>query len=273
MDRQSGTMVRAGHPRHAGAALRCSLVGLLLLGMWPRASAAETVDQAYRAALKHYYGGRFAAAARGLERLVALPTRHEELYYNLGCTYYRLGKLGPAIYNFERALEVDGDFEDARYNLAVARKAAASQVKDVLKGAGATPWWIQVVGVLHASSWWVLFLVLWWSLLAGIFLLRFLPHGAGRAGVIAGNSFVALLCLSCALLLAGRLHLARGVRQAVVLADSVSAREGPDGAARSLFKVHAGLKVRLRGESSGWLRVRLANGLEGWLPGRELGRL
>lgn len=39
------------------------------------------------------------------------------LYYNLGNTYYRMGKLGKAVVSYERALALDPSLTDARTNL------------------------------------------------------------------------------------------------------------------------------------------------------------
>lgn len=43
-----------------------------------------------------------------------------ELYYNLGDAYYREGKLGYAILNYERALKLSPGDDDIRHNLALA---------------------------------------------------------------------------------------------------------------------------------------------------------
>lgn len=39
------------------------------------------------------------------------------------------------------------------------------------------------------------------------------------------------------------------------------------------FQVHAGLRVRLLERDQDWLRVRLTNGLEGWVRAQDVGRL
>jgi uncharacterized protein YgiM (DUF1202 family) len=59
----------------------------------------------------------------------------------------------------------------------------------------------------------------------------------------------------------------------VVLPDAASVKEGADTNYRTVFAVHAGLRVRIQERDQGWVRVRLANGLEGWLPETEVGRI
>lgn len=250
-----------------------TLLVIVALSMGAQTARAETVEQAYAGALKSYYAGNYKAAVQALERLVALPLHHEELFYDLGCAYFRLGRLGPAIYNYERALALDAGFEDARYNLELARELAGQRVKDVLKGVGGEAWWMSLVKLLSPGGWWIVFLLCWWLTLGLVLLVRSMGSGPARAGLVATNSFVALLALLAGLLLAGRIYATGNVREGVVLPDKVAVHEGPDATARSTFKLHAGLKVRVRAESSGWVRIRLTNGLEGWIKRADLGML
>ena len=68
-------------------------------------------------------------------------------------------------------------------------------------------------------------------------------------------------------LLVGRAQLDR-VPFGVVLPDAVAVKEGADANYRTSFDVHAGLRVRLVERDQDWLRIRLANGLEGWVRAR-----
>ncbi|MBW2736002.1 MAG: SH3 domain-containing protein [Deltaproteobacteria bacterium] len=247
------------------------LFGSLLVAAAP--VHAETVDQAYQGALGAYYKGDYAGAAEGLERLEALPLRHAALYYNLGCAYFRLGQLGRAIYNFERALALEPSSVDAAHNLEVVRRIVGRKVKDVLKGVQQQSLVDSWLRGMESGGWWTLFLVLWWSMFAMLFALRFVKAGPARAGVIAVNSFVALLAFVAALFLAGRIHLDRATHDGILLPERVEVREGPTPSARSTFKLHAGHRVRLEGESAGWVRIRLPNGLEGWVKRQDVGVL
>lgn len=251
----------------------CTALAAGLLLVCCRTANAETVQQGYQRGLKAYYAGHHAEAVRAFERIVALPLRHEQLFYNLGCAYYRLGKLGPAIYNFERALELDPSLDDARYNLDIARAKARSRVKDVVKGAGSPAWWVRTARALTPATEWTVFLVLWWTALGLLLALRYVAPGPLRAGLIAANAFAWLLVLCSGALLAARIYLANVARDGIILPDRIAVREGPDPQARASFKLHAGMRVRLRGDSGDWTRIRLPNGLEGWVRRGQLGRL
>jgi SH3-like domain-containing protein len=73
-------------------------------------------------------------------------------------------------------------------------------------------------------------------------------------------------------LLAGRAHLDR-VPFGVLLPDAVAVKEGADVNYRTSFEAHAGLRVRIVEQDGDWTRIRLGNGLEGWVRGQDLGRL
>jgi tetratricopeptide (TPR) repeat protein len=244
-----------------------------LCALSPARASAETVDQAYAAALKHHYAGRYRDAVAGFQRVLAIPVENADLRYNLGCAYFRLGDYGRAVYHFERALQLDPDAEDAAFNLKTVRALLASKVKDELKGALVDPFWMRAVGVMSVGSWGALFLVVWWLTFGILFLLRFIAPGPARSGLVAGNSFVALVALLCGLMLAGRVYHDRRVESAIVLPDTLAVREGPDPSTKTSFRLHAGLKVRVQGREGRWMRIRLPNGLEGWVPTRDVGVL
>jgi hypothetical protein len=244
-----------------------------LVGLCPARASAETVDQAYSAALKHYYGGRYKEAVAGFQRVLAIPVENTDLHYNLGCAYFRLGEHGRAVYHFERALHLDPDAEDAAFNLQTVRALLAGKVKDELKGAMVDPFWMRAVRVMSAGGWGGLFLVLWWLTFAILFLLRFMSPGPARSGLVAANSFVALLALLCGLMLAGRVFHDHRVESGIVLPDTLAVREGPDPSTKTSFRLHAGLKVRVQAREGRWMRIRLPNGLEGWVARRDVGVL
>jgi tetratricopeptide (TPR) repeat protein len=272
---QEGATTRVKDPLVLVLLLALAWTLLGLPGLVSRGWAEETtIDQVYAKALKDYYAGRYQGAIAGLERLLAIPLHHQDLYYNLGCAYYRAGKLGPAIYSFERTLALEPSAEDAQFNLRTARSMAAQKVKDDLQGASDEPWWVRLVNLFTLKTWMVLFLLSWW-LVCGIFvLLRYIRPGPSRAALVASNSFMGLIALTCGAMLGLSIYLSEVIVTAVVLPDKMAVHEGPGQETKVTFKVHAGLKVRIQEQqASGWVRIRLANGLEGWVPAQEIGRL
>jgi SH3-like domain-containing protein len=88
----------------------------------------------------------------------------------------------------------------------------------------------------------------------------------------AGAAVLGAAALLTGALLFGRARLDR-LPFGVVLPDAVAVKDGADDNYRTTFEVHAGLRVRLIEHDQDWVRVRLGNGLEGWVRGQDLGRL
>lgn len=228
-------------------------------------------------AQKAYDEQRWVDAVDAYERLVAGGLHHEDVYYNLGNAYVqayrqgapeaRAGKLGRAILAYERALAVDPGFDDARFNLQVARELVAARLgQDKVKDAVREPLWIRAVHWLRLSTLTWIFLGLDLVFFGVLIAVRFIPDGLTRTGLVAGNLFAGAAGLCVGVLLAGRIWFVENVRLSVVVADEVVMRHGPTDTSREMPRLHAGHRVIVLDEAEGWYRIRLVNKVEGYVP-------
>ena len=235
-------------------------------------TVAGGADEAFQRANQDYFGGDFSSAAAGYRRVLDLGVAGADVYYNLGNAELRAGRVGPAIWSYERALQLAPGDEDIVWNLAAARRQAETRFRDRLGGASAEPWWTRAVNATGGGAVPAAFIFVY----AGVFLallLRRVSRGMARAALGAAAGLLGVAALALGLLLAGRAVQHRVVRRAIVLPDEISVAEGPDERARASFQVHGGLEVRLVDRDDAWVRVRLPNGLEGWVRDRDVGRL
>jgi tetratricopeptide (TPR) repeat protein len=201
--------------------------------------------------------GDFEVAIQQYERELSRGVNHETVYYNLGNAYFRTGQMGRAIYNYERALRLQPALDDARYNLQVAREVVAESHRDRLKGAEADPVWIRLVTHYDIGELSVGVLALNLLFFVMLLVLRFLAIGIRRTILIVMSLFSAL-ALVCVLALFG---------------DQAVLREGTDEGFAERGQLHAGLRVRVIETKAGWYRVRLSNGVEGWVQKPHVGSL
>jgi tetratricopeptide (TPR) repeat protein len=245
-------------------------VALACLAFAPFARA-DLLDQAWKLGNEANLRGDYAGAAAAYEQLDRQHVVSADLYYNLGVTYFRQGKLGKAIWSFERALVVSPDDEDARFNLLQARKLADQRAHDKLEGAEREPLWSRIVTFVSPSTQGVVFCVLYLGCFALLFIRRRTADDS-RVAVTAGAAILGTGALLAGLLVVGRMSLDR-IPFAVVLPDTVSVKEAADNNFRTSFQVHGGLRVRILEREQDWARVRLANGLEGFVHAEDVGPL
>jgi hypothetical protein len=247
-------------------------------------AGAAHAQHSYASANEAYKKGDHAGAIRQYEALVTAGVTHEDLFYNLGNAYFRAGQLGRAIFNYERALRLDPGFEDARYNLHLARSAVAARVEDRIEGAEGQKWRdfadgtfetavLRGADVLTVGTVAVLFLVFNVLFFAGLIAMRFLGAGFARTTIRVTNGFTGVALLLVTLLLVGHIYFLEKVNIGVVLPDALHLREGADRQSAERGVVHAGLRVRILRRDLGWIKVRLANGVEGWVERAAIGEL
>lgn len=257
-------------------ALRLAVLAVAACAASPALAQGELAaskDAVFRRGNEAYFAGRYQEAIDAYEQVIALGGRSEDVFYNLGNAYLKAGQVGPAIYSYERALELDPGQEDVLFNLKAAREAARKVGEDRLVGAEGTPMWQRLVQPFTLAFLGWLFLGLYVAVFAVLIAIHFVQPGFLRVGLWASFAFLAIGTTLAASLLGARLYLADRVEQAIVLPDAVQVKEGPDPNYQALFTVHAGLRVRVTEKDQDWVRVRLANGLEGWVHERDLGRL
>ena len=241
---------------------------------------ADRLDEAWRRGNEAYLHGDYAGAVAAYEEVNRQGAASADVAFNLGDAYFHKGALGPSIWSFERALALDPNDDDARYNLDKARKVAARRARDREAGAAGPagsegedkdPLWMRVVGGVAPSTATWSFVVLYLGFFAALIARRG-ARSEWRPALNAGASVLAAGALLTGALLAGRVHLDR-IPFGVLLPDQVAVKEGADTSYRTSFDAHAGVRVRIVDHDQDWLRVRLANGLEGWVRSQDLGRI
>jgi tetratricopeptide (TPR) repeat protein len=232
---------------------------------------ADRLDETWRRGNEAYLHGDYAGAVTAYEELDRRGIVSGDLYFNLGDAYFRKGALGPAIWSFERAVTLDPGDEDARFNLDQARKLAASRAQDRVTGEQHEPAWIRAVTSIGPSLLTWLFLALYVGAFVALYARRRAREDL-RPTLGAITAVLAAGALLTGALLYGRAQLDR-TPFGVVLPDAVSVKEGADPNYRTSFDVHAGLRVRIVERDQDWLRIRLGNGLEGWVRAGDVGKL
>jgi tetratricopeptide (TPR) repeat protein len=250
---------------------RLALVLVLASAAVGRPARADRLEEAWKRGNDAYLHGDYDAAVAAYEELDRQDVVSPDLFFNLGDAYFKKGALGPAIWAFERAAALDPDDDDVRFNLDQSRKLAARQAHDKIEGEDHDPLWIRAVTALSPSTETWIFLALYLGFFA-LLLVRRRASDDARPALAAGAAILAGLALLAGGAVAGRAVLER-VPFGVVLPDALAVKEGADVNYKTGFQVHAGLRVRLLERDQDWLRIRLANGLEGWVRSRDVGRL
>jgi tetratricopeptide (TPR) repeat protein len=258
-------------------AMACSSCGTVCAAPPSDLDVLQRAESAYDRGIAALASGDDAArpafaesAAAYAELAEARGVRNAALLANLGNAYTLAGDSGRAVLAYRRAMIIDPGNAAARAGLEFARTRVATAVDP-----SARPWdwvsgWKRVVSATSLLASGALAWALGWITLA--------LHRLGRGGALSARSGATAVVLS--IVTAGLVLSDRAVSQrwpeAVVMADGVIGRKGPGGAAYAPSfdaPLAAGLELTLLEDRGQWLRVRLADGRETWVPASSVERV
>jgi tetratricopeptide (TPR) repeat protein len=231
----------------------------LLLGAAPPPPSTAEADTA---ALR----GDWSGASKAYAAALSAGSESADLEYDLGTAAAQAGEVGEATLHLERALKLSPWDGDARANLERLRERRIDKVAARELGEG--PLERLLAGLPVAGLSWAF--VFSWSMGFAMLALAVLGRLDRRKGSF-GAALIAIGLACGALWLAGSHQ--RSVPYAVVVAKSASVRTGPASDLPASFEVHEGLKVIVQAQAGDYYRVRLANGLEGYLKSEEIERI
>jgi len=215
---------------------------------------------------ENYAAGHFQEAVNNYETLVRSGEWSANLFYDLGNAYFRVGDLGRAILNYERALALDRHHPEADANLRI--------VRDEARALEMQPSWPERYfrfGSLNQYS--VVAAVAFWL---GMFCIFRLIFGRRHSAAI-----ITLSILSFSTFVIGAFAIYKlengnnGRALAIVTGTGVEARFATADSANSVLALPAGSEIKILSTRGDWIYAALPNNLRGWLPAKsaELVRL
>ena len=216
-----------------------------------------------------YQSGNFAQAAQLYQQLVTDGYESPTLYYNLGNSYYRLGKIGYAILNYERAAKLAPGDEDITHNLALANSRIVDKT-DNIPPFLLFRWWESLLAFFTISGRTFIAYLFYFLVLLSIALFFFTKSPfRQKLSLYSAAGFIFLLIIASTLL-AIRMNRELNYKNGVVIEQAVTAKLSPDDKSTDAFVLHEGIKVRLEDKVNDWVRIRLKDGKVGWLPEKDL---
>lgn len=211
-----------------------------------------------------YRKGDYQAAVDAYESILRSKKESPELYFNLGNAYYKMHRVAPAIYHYEKALLLHPDDRDIRENLEFARKLAIDDIRAVPK-VGFAKMTSDLAGWFHYDSW-------AWIAVGGafVFLLLFIGYYFSSASLRKRLFFVGMFAslfvigVACASAAFGR-SVYRHDRPAIVFQEVAEVKAEPKADAQDAFVLHEGTKVHVLEELEGWKKIELPDESTGWI--------
>lgn len=250
-----------------------TIIAILTLSAWiatAQDASRSDVASIWDNAVSAYSRSDYDAALDGFSAIAGQGYASAELYYNIANCYFKKGHfLGKSILYYEKALKEDPSFEDAAYNLAMARQYTVDKIDSVPEFILAT-WFKSFRDCLSSNAWAWISLGLLSAVAVLLLLFRFAASLPLRKASFS-LAIAAFLMASLAFAFAWNLrNMAVGETHAIVMNPVASAKSSPGSSDQSLFILHEGTKVGIVDGLGEWYRIELSDGRQGWMEKRYL---
>lgn len=241
--------------------MRLAVLALLLLTMasvvW---ATPEAASEAYKDGNRLYENGDYRASIEAYQKVLELEWTAPELEYNLGNAYLKNGQLGFAVLHYRRALKLNPRYGNAQANLEHARSLTQDVVSE--DGTNRMEWLSTLRLGLQATA--VLSVLFFLSMIA-LAILRLRPLREKFWALVLQNmcGVVALLFLAGFIFEWSQAH---DDSEGVLTVEETTVRTGPGDTHTISFKLHEGTEMELLREASGWVEIKISDGLQGWVP-------
>lgn len=229
------------------------------------ANESDEVSKAFANANDLYKKENYEAAAAKYEFINSnLKVESAELYFNLGNCYYKLDKIAPAIYNFEKALLFNPNDETIKTNLEFAQKKAIDDIK-VVPEVGISKAIYAFVGTWHYDSW------AWAAVIMSLlFLLTFLGYYFGNTTLIKRIFFTGMFVFLVGIIIAVSAAFLQKqndvkTKPAIVFSSAVNVKAEPKNTSEDVLVLHEGTKVFVLETLDNWKKIQLTDKTQGWI--------
>lgn len=246
-----------------------SLVVLLLTVCFSLSAHAVEVDRnaQFDQANQHYEAEEYEKALKIYQDL-SESALAKEVFYNLGNTQFRMGKLGAASLAYRRAVLLDPGMIEAKQNLTLLNRKLGSlqfEITGIEK----------YVSNLRTSTWKIIALLGVWALIIGVSALLILKprqpwNGVVLALTICGPIIAILASISVYFMQRGNLDPSQ---LAIVVGDEVLALSGPFPDAQGVTAIPPGSEVRIRADREKWFFVYIPGESAGWVKNEDIAPL
>jgi tetratricopeptide (TPR) repeat protein len=218
---------------------------------------------------KWYQEGEYSRAIEVYKEIESKNIESADLYFNLGNCYYKMNKVAPSIYYFEKALKVDPTHKDAAFNLAFAKRMSIDAIEELPKT------FLQklsesVIQKLPFDSWAIIAVIA--SFLVALLFLMYYFSGSSKKKLFYFNmalfSFVILVVT--VVFAYSSYDIAQKNRPAIIFAEKTEVKNAPSMKSEDAFELHEGTKVQILDELDGWKKIKITDGKIGWIYEKDL---
>ncbi len=221
---------------------------------------------------ERYKEGKYQEAIENWMKILDGGEHSANLYFNLANANYKLNNVGPSIYYYEKALQLDPTDNDIQTNLAFAENARIDDIEPLPRTIFSK--WHAMVSGLFSINGWATTAVSCSMVFVLLFLLYYFAFSERRKRLLFASSMIFLGLLLASLAMAFQVHgESQNDKPAIIFAESTEVKSEPSMGSDAAFVLNEGTKVQILDIDDNWVRIQIIDGKDGWIPTTDLKQL
>jgi len=196
-----------------------------------------------------------------------------EQFYNLGNEAFEEGDYANAVYNYEKALLLNPNFNDARHNLALTKQKLPVDIVE-LEPFFLAQWWQTFRDTLLPSGWMLVSIILLISLFVILYLRKLGSLQSKAVNQFVNNkvaiSLIGLFFLVTIFAGMSRSSSLSNAKYGIIMGEVSHLKEGPDDVSKDTKVVCPGIKVEYIDSYENWMEVLTMDKDHGWIKKEEV---
>ena len=230
---------------------------------------AQNVDSLFVQANELYRQENYTEALKAYEEIEAMDQESWALYYNIGNIHYKMNRVAPAIFYYEKALKLRPDQQDVRFNLEFANQMVLDNIEPLPRNLGQR--FMDAVILKLTYETWAKIAAGLAFLFALLFLMYHFSYSTGKKRFYFIASIITVILVTTSVFFAFRNQLyVKNNREAIIFATEAEVMNAPTTTSEAYFELHEGTKVTVLESLDNWKKIRIADGKIGWIEEKDL---
>ena len=229
-------------------------------------------EVSFKSGVELYNKGDYNEAINLFVKIINNGEHSDELYFNLGNSYYKLNDIPNSIYYFEKALKLNPNDKDILNNLTYSQNMLIDKI-DLLPSNQLSDFFNYTSDFFSIKQWLIIGTIFLYFFLI-LFVIYFFKRDSNtKKKYFTLSSTFFFLTIIFILIGITKFENQKSDIQAIIFEKRIDFRTEPNYRSEIQFNLHEGTKVNIIEELDDWVLVELSNGASGWMELKSIKKI
>ena len=230
---------------------------------------AQSPIQLFDLGNEAYNQGLYEKAKNFYVKVLDENLHSAELYFNLGNSYYKTGEIAESIFYLELANRLSPGQIDIKNNIKFAKNMGLDSIEELPKSQiyQAQKKFLNIISI---DSWSIISLLFSWlfCILFGVYIWS--QNSKIKRVFFILSSLIMIFLLTSISMIYNIDNSKKQNNSAIIFEKKINVNSEPNNRSTLLFNLHEGTMIEVTEKLDDWLKIKIANGSEGWIENKNI---